>query len=119
MADNLESWIAHPKSKQRLFGITATNYRKLNASQKGKIRKSALEKIEGRFEMIFQRRHDCIHNCDRSKVSPQSISDAAVEKVIEDIEFLVNCCHNALRNEFPIYLLNLGFSSITRNRVGV
>jgi len=118
VADNLEPWILHRQSKQRLFAITPTRYRALNASQKGKARKAALDKLEERFELIFQRRHDCIHNCDRPKVAPQSIWDTAVGKVIEDVEFLVNRCHNALRQEFPVYLTNLGFSAITRNRVG-
>ena len=116
--DTLEPWIVHPKAKNRLFGISATEYRKLNASQKGKKRADALEKFHSRFEVIFQRRHDCIHNCDRPKVSPQPIGDTQVAKVIEDIEFLVRRCHGALLAEFPEYLKGLGFSSVTRNRVG-
>ncbi|WP_156000541.1 hypothetical protein [Thioalkalivibrio sp. ALRh] len=118
VADNLEQWILHSESKQRLFGISSTKYRALNPSQKGKARKSALEKLDDRFELIFQRRHDCIHNCDRPKVSPQPISNTAVKKVAEDVEFLVNRCHEALRQEFPVYLTGLGFSAVTRNRVG-
>ena len=118
-ADAMETWITHPSSKQRIFGITATNYRKLNPSQKGKARKDAMDKVKDRYELIFQRRHDCIHNCDRPKISPLPISETSVKKTIEDVEFLVTRCHEAIKLEFPIYLTDLGFSAVTRNRVGV
>ncbi|OHV08704.1 hypothetical protein [Kushneria phosphatilytica] len=118
-AEAIGSWITHPESKQRVFGITATNYRKLNSSQKGKARKEALDKVKERYETIFQRRHDCIHNCDRPKILPLPISEASVKKSIQDVEFLVNRCHEAIKSEFPIYLTDLGFSAVTKNRVGV
>lgn len=117
--DTIESWMLHPNAKSRLFSITPTDYRKLNASQKGKVRKEALGKFQDRFEGIFQRRHDCIHNCDRLRVAPQNITDTAVTKIVEDIESLVLRCQEAFLNEFPFYLSNLGFNAVTRNRVGV
>lgn len=119
VADAIEPWVIHRQSKQRIFGITPTSYRKLNPSQKGKARIDALDKVKERYEIIFQRRHDCIHNCDRPKISPLPISDASVNKVVEDVEFLVNRCHEAIKSEFPVYLTDLGFSAVTRNRVGV
>ncbi|MBW2664506.1 MAG: hypothetical protein JRD93_21650 [Deltaproteobacteria bacterium] len=118
VADTLEAWITHRDAKQRMFGITATAYRKLNLSQKGKARKEAMDKLSDRFKTVFKRRHDCIHNCDRPKAALQNISIRAVEKVSDDVQFLVNRCHEALQTEFPIYLQGLGFSPITRNRVG-
>lgn len=78
VADNLGPWIIHPQAKQRLFGVSATKYRAQNPSQQGKARRLALERLDDRFERIFQRRHDCIHNCDRPRVSPQPISDTSV-----------------------------------------
>lgn len=119
VADSIEPWITHRESKQRMFGIAATDYRKLNPSQKGKARKDALDKVKERYDMIFQRRHDCIHNCDRPKISPLLIRETSAKKSVEDVEFLVNRCHEAIKSEFPIYLTNLGFSAATRNRVGV
>ena len=115
----LETWILSPGSKQRLFGITPTEYRALTSDRdKENARKRALTKLESRFQQIFQRRHDCIHNCDRPKITPQNISKHQVEKVIEDISFLVHRCYEDLIDEFPKYLAGLGFSGQTRNRVG-
>lgn len=115
---NLESWLIRRNSKQRLFGISPTNYRGLGDRDKGNARKRALKKLEERFEIIFQRRHDCIHNCDRPRIALQNIEESQVNKVIEDVEFLVDCCHQALVVEFPLYLEGLGFNGVTRNKVG-
>ena len=49
--------------------------------------------MEDRFREIFQRRHDCIHNCDRPRVKPQPLTAAdVVRRVLEDVEFLVCRC---------------------------
>lgn len=40
-----------------------------------------------------------------------------VTKRIEDVEFLVARCHEAFVDTFPVYLRNLGFNGVTRNRV--
>lgn len=115
----LESWILSANSKQRLFGITPTAYRALATdNDKENARKRAITKLEGRFQEIFQRRHDCIHNCDRPRVTPQNVSKNQVEKVIHDAMFLVERCYADLILEFPLYLASLGFSGQTRNRVG-
>lgn len=115
--DTVESWILHRCSKQRLFGISATRYRTLTGSPKQKAKEDALNQLHERFEAIFQRRHDCIHNCDRPKVALQPISANAVSKTIEDIDFLVQRSHSAFLVEFPIYLTGLGFSGATKNQV--
>lgn len=115
--ETIESWMLHPSSKQRLFGISATAYRKLTGSVKEQAKKDALGQLHERFEAIFQRRHDCIHNCDRPKVALQPVSADAVSKTIEDIDFLVQRSHSALLVEFPVYLANLGFSGATRSQV--
>lgn len=115
--DTIESWILHRHSKVRFFGITPTVYRASNPVDKAATRKAAVEKLGERFEEIFQRRHDCIHNCDRPRVALQRISHTAVAKVIDDIEFLVQRCHEAFLAEFPVYLQSLGFSGATRNQV--
>ena len=114
----IEPWILHADSKQRLWGISKVKYRALGTSQdKLASRKAAVEKFEVRMTRIFQRRHDCIHNCDRPKLALQPIRKAMVLKAIEDMEFLVNRCHEAFVTEFPEYLRSCGFSAATRNAV--
>ena len=115
--DTIGSWILHPSAKQRLFGLTAAQYRAKTAAQQAQARKDAVERLGERFQMIFQRRHDCIHNCDRPKVALQRVPDSAVEKIIQDVEFLVERCQDAFLAEFPTYLRNLGFSGATRSQV--
>lgn len=113
----IESWIIHPNGKVRLFGVTPGQYQALAAAAKSAAKEAALERFEARFEEIFQRRHDCIHACDRPKVAVQDITQQQVQKTIDDIEFLVVRCHEALVAEFPEYLRGLGFNGATRNQV--
>ena len=113
----IEKWMLHREAKVRLFGTTRTNYRALTGTAKNRARTDALNRVQDCFEKIFQRRHDCIHNCDRPKMALQQINDVTVEKRIQDVTFLVERCHEALIAEFPHYLSDLGFSGVTRNRV--
>jgi len=120
-ATSFDSWLVHPTSRHGLFGVSKNTYRKLTGSAKNTQRKKVKEKFEERFQLIFQRRHDCIHNCDRPKISiTKSMVNKSdpVEKVIIDIEFLVHRFNADLTTEFPIYLRLLGFNGVTRNRVG-
>lgn len=113
----IETLITHREAKSRMFGITATAYRALPLVDKGKAKADAVTHMEDHFEWLFQRRHDCIHNCDRPKIALQAITPENVQKTIEDIQFLVNRCHDAFLTEFPLYLTNLGFNAVTRNGV--
>jgi hypothetical protein len=115
--ESIESWILHRDSRRRLFGITSSEYRRLNNRDKADARKKAVDQCLQRFAAIFQRRHDCIHNCDRPKAAIQEISDGMVRKAIQDIDFLVRRCHDLLAQQFPEYLLRIGFSRQTRNQV--
>lgn len=115
--DTVAGWITHPRAKSRLFGLTATQYRAKPAANQSKALKDALEQLEDHFDDVFQRRHDCIHNCDRPKVALQPITDATVRKRVEDVAFLVERCHEAFLGEFPQYLQGLGFSGATRAQV--
>jgi hypothetical protein len=116
--DTIEMLILHRDAKSRMFGITPTQYRALTvAADINKAKKAAVKHMEDHFEVIFQRRHDCIHNCDRPKLALQSITPESVQKAIDDIHFLVARCKDAFTNEFPNYLAGLGFNSVTRNRV--
>ncbi|HMF37302.1 MAG TPA: hypothetical protein VKF17_11705 [Isosphaeraceae bacterium] len=118
---SFDAWVLHRHSRQRLFGVTATAYRGLTGNALHNARRAALEHFEERFKMIFQRRHDCIHNCDRPRhaINSQYVtSPHYVPQVLDDLEFLVCRCQEAFVVEFPVYLTHLGFSAVTRNRVG-
>ncbi|MCU0731064.1 MAG: hypothetical protein MUE84_05690 [Hyphomonas sp.] len=117
IAGTIEPWILHKEARSRLFGITPTEYRALTPKLQSSARESALDHFEEHFQMIFQRRHDCIHNCDRPKMALQPITVSNVEKRLEDISFLVHRAHEGLTAEFPVYLTDLGFNAVTRNRV--
>jgi hypothetical protein len=98
-------WIIHPAANQRLFGITRTEYLGLTTPKdKADARKLGFEQLKKRFESLIQRRHDCIHSCDRPLLKPQSIgAPATVFKVIQDVEFLVNRCDEHLIAEFLVF----------------
>jgi hypothetical protein len=107
--DRMSDWIVHPEATKRLFGITRTAFNALAPRQKGAAIETAHERMDERYREIFQRRHDCIHNCDRPRVSPQPLPLAAtVLKVIQDAEFLVHRCDEHINAEFREFLLGIG-----------
>jgi len=76
-------------------------------------------RVESRFREIFQRRHDCIHNCDRPRVKPQPLSTLRVVlDVILDIEFLVGRCDEHITTEFRQFLLDAGCPVAVVGQVG-
>ncbi|WP_135503043.1 hypothetical protein [Roseovarius aestuariivivens] len=116
--ESVESWILHADTKQRHFGISKQAYQQTPAGGKAKLKKNALEKFGRRMQSVFQRRHDCIHNCDRPKSAVQPISADAAQKALEDVSFLVNRCTDHMRAEYTQYLTSKGFTGQTRNHVG-
>lgn len=116
----LDRWIERQHTMNRLFGFHRTAYRQAVGAAKAQLRKDAITKLETRMGMIFQRRHDCIHNCDRprSVVLGRHMSPDYVRSVIVDIEFIVERCQEELITEFSIFLNDLGFNAVTRNQVG-
>jgi hypothetical protein len=107
--DLLDSWICRADSKIRLFGVSRIDYAVMSDADKHTARENAIDQFEDRFRMIFQRRHDCIHNCDRPRMSPQPMDKGGtVLKVIQDIEFLVNRCDEHIANEFRQFLVDIG-----------
>lgn len=116
--DTIEPWIVHRQSKQRLWGISKKQYLALpDASAKRAARSQAMDKFNSRMAEIFQRRHDCIHTCDRPRQAVQQTSLVSTEKSVADIEFLVTRCHEEFKTEFLEYLKDCGFSVATRNAV--
>ena len=117
--DLLDAWITRPDSKKRLFGITRTAYLALDAPAKADARKRARTHLQELYGVIFQRRHDCIHNCDRPRVAPQPLKLAdTVLKVIEDVEFLVSRCDDHIDFEFREFLRGIGCPATILHRVG-
>ena len=107
--DQMADWIIHPDSKKRLFGVTRAAFTSTPLPQRGLTIESAQEQMEDRYRHLFQRRHDCIHNCDRPRVSPQPLNlGGTVLKVIEDAEFLVFRCDEHIEAEFRQFLLMAG-----------
>lgn len=107
--DCIGGWIAHPDAKKRLFGITHASFNALAANRRNQALHDAQRQMEERFRDIFQRRHDCIHNCDRPKVSPQALKlGGTVVKVVQDAEFLVHRCDEHIEAEFREFLLATG-----------
>jgi len=117
--DNLHDWMSRPDAKVRLFGMSAEDYLNLSSQAQQQARRDAVDQFEERFHSIFQRRHDCIHNCDRPRMSPQPlVRGSTVLKVIQDIEFLVNRCDEHINSQFPDFLARVGCSKATINQAG-
>jgi hypothetical protein len=104
--DLIQSWITHASASRWLFGISAARFAALSGQARSDAIADAHDRLEERFRDIFQRRHDCIHNCDRPRVSPQPLRSAAiVAKVIGDIDFVLNRCDEHINVEFRQFLL--------------
>ncbi len=115
----LDDWMRRPDSKSRLLGVSRADYLAMNDVDKRQARKQTHDQLEDRFRTIFQRRHDCIHNCDRPRMSPQPLeSGRVVLKVIQDIEFLVSRCDEHINLEFREFLFGAGCSAATIAQAG-
>lgn len=117
--DLLDAWISRPDSKRRLFGVSREDYAMMTDADKHKARDNATDQFDDRFRAIFQRRHDCIHNCDRPRMSPQPLDKGGtVLKVIQDVDFLVNRCDEHIASEFHQFLVSVGCSAATIAQAG-
>lgn len=118
--DTIEPWMQHPEATIRLFGMSAVDYSALEPAAQVEKKKTIVKpQFLERFKDIFQRRHDCIHNCDRPRLKPQPLTRAStVEKVVKDAEFLVHRCDEHIVEKFPAFLRKCGATSTTINGVG-
>jgi len=117
--DRIADWLVHPNSKKRLFGITRAAFNVLAAAQREPAIVDAQEQMKMRYRELFQRRHDCIHNCDRPRVAPQPLAQGGtVLKVIEDAEFLVQRCDEHIDAEFREFLLGIGCPAVIVAQAG-
>ena len=117
--DVLDLWMQDSDAEKRLFGCSSVEYLLKTPSDRQAAQKNAKLILSDRFGSIFQRRHDCIHNCDRPRLKPQPLkSPGTVNKVIDDIEFLVTKCDQHIDREFRSFLMSLNCSSSTINLTG-
>jgi hypothetical protein len=117
--DLLDAWISRPDAKIRLFGVSRADYLAMSDADRHTARKNASDQLEDRFRAIFQRRHDCIHNCDRPRVSPQPLDKGGtVLKVLQDVDYLVHRCDEHINSEFREFLLGVGCSAATIAQAG-
>lgn len=117
--DQLDHWMSRPDAKIRLFGVSQADYLAKNPQDQRTDRETAIVQFNERFRTIFQRRHDCIHNCDRPRMSPQPLeSGGTVLKVIQDVEFLVHRCDEHINSEFREFLVGVGCSAATIAQAG-
>ena len=117
--DQFDAWMSRHDAKIRLFGISQADYLAKPPQDKHKARETAIDQFEERFRTIFQRRHDCIHNCDRPRMSPQPLErSATVLNVIQDVEFLVSRCDEHIHCEFREFLVGVGCSPATIAQAG-
>ena len=105
--ETVEKWILHADTMQRHFGISRHGYQQTPTPDKATAKKNALEKFGRRMQSVFQRRHDCIHNCDRPKLAIKAISANATQKALEDVSFLVNRCIEHMRGNILIIWRNV------------
>ena len=112
-------WIARNGATERLFGIVPSQFLATSGAARNFAQRSAKNSFENRFKTIVQRRHDCIHTCDRPLSSPQTIHSAGtVSNVIRDVEFIVSNADAHIDYEYRCWLARCGFSALTTNRVG-
>jgi hypothetical protein len=103
----LPAWLSYPDARRRVFGISANRFNALPLNQRSATLDGAWEWMQDRFETIIQRRHDCIHNCDRPRVLPQPLrASEIVLNVIEDVEFLVLRSDEHINTEFRQFLVD-------------
>lgn len=116
----IDQWLRLPSVTARLLGTTRTAYLALQAqADRNRAQTTAVARLTARMEEVIQRRHDCIHNCDRPRVRPQAIEAVGtVTNVIRDVRFLVHNSDNHIDAEFRQFLNGIGCNAATRNAVG-
>ncbi len=117
--DVLPHWMRSTGSNARLFGISTAQAQDLTSVQMSAQVKTAKLVLGKRFKNIFQKRHDCIHNCDRPRVAIQSVgSPGSVRNVIHDVRFLVEHSDRHIDAQFPNFLDGLGCAQAEIRQIG-
>jgi hypothetical protein len=118
--DVMPVWSQRSGATARVFGVTSAQYLTAQAANAKAAADNARAAFESRFEKIVQRRHDCIHNCDRPGNTPRPIRSAGtVRNVITDIKFIVDCSDAHIDAQFSWWLrTHVGFLAATATTVG-
>jgi hypothetical protein len=115
----IDDWITRPHATAHIFGIARAAYLATRNKAREDARKSASRHFFARFKAIIQRRHDCIHNCDRPRNVPQPIGNpGSVRNVIRDVQFLVENSDTHIDHEFGEFLVRINCTAVTRNALG-
>lgn len=112
-----ETWAARADATARMFGVTPQLFQAQFLQDAGAARKAAGANLAKRVKSIIQRRHDCIHNCDRPRSAPQTIRAGTSGNAIRDVEFFVTRCDELFDAEYPLFLTRIGADAITRNKL--
>lgn len=117
--DSLGPWLSHSEATARLMGTSRRTYRALTEAKKQQARTKAVRRLKGRLGAIVQRRHDCVHNCDRPDVAPQPIRGAQmVRQAVIDTEFFVHRSDEQIEQQFPVFLKGMGAAKTNIRSVG-
>ena len=112
-------WAEKPEANKRLFGISREEFSVLSTADKVARKDRLVDALKTRFKKIIQRRHDCIHTCDRPKQKPQGLrSPGTIANVIRDIRFFAASMDEHIDNGFADTLVEMGYSANTRHLVG-
>lgn len=104
---------------KRVFDVGNTGFAQLSGNSRSKVIKRARNSLYLRFRNIFQRRHDCIHNCDRPLIALQHMKrPGTVRNVIADIDFITQEFNSQIEAGFKAYLKGIGCDSTTLNSLG-
>jgi hypothetical protein len=109
---NVDRMIVDPRSTDRLWGTGFRNYLALPNDNPAKVagRSVCAENFKLRMQPLLQRRNDCIHNCDRPKLSLQRIQKREVEDALHDIDFFVSEFDQWINDAFISFLGRQGCS---------
>lgn len=114
----IDNLIISHNAPNRVTGLTRAQYRSKTGQALDSARKSIRKKMNARFKKVFQRRNDCIHNCDRPKISLQPISYTKTDKVLKDMNLIINVIDQHIEYEFNQLLLHIGCNALTKNAAG-
>jgi hypothetical protein len=107
----ISSWMADPEATVRCFGVSRKAFVQSSGKQRKQYETDGKKALINRFKDIVQRRHDCIHNCDRPKISVHPIAKGQVANVVKDVRFVVARIEKHVNGEYPYFLRLHGFSS--------
>ena len=115
---NLDRVIADPVSNARVWGANHRAYLSRNplvpadAVAMQAARDLCSSHCEAYFQDLIQRRHDCIHNCDRPNRVVRSITGVGVNKTLSDIETFIGEYDGWIARQFPVWLAQIGCPAV-------